>query len=381
MLSQIRNFNHYISHVFHTQQIGSDGQHLHSAMHNAGGVQKLKRDEIVDLNALLLGMRGRQSSNPTDKVCALALPCQKRTRFFWVDLTYPIYDAGTSAPEAWERLVVSLTSTRIEESELHLQIGNMRPNNVIQACHNMTTQLLRLFPHPSEQHWFPSWNQVLQYPDVSIRDNDSGLTTEGKKCSLHIRTGRIYRGCSLQLIQAPTSEKKAVYCCTMDGKDVQLLATVPGIEPHIDPGKKYVLVDISPDFSVWLAGDGCEVPGVKRGHEHLPIWQESVIIVCEEVTPTAGTTKHSSKGVKYRLRRVTTLEWDCRLSAEPGPGRWLPFKPSLVHLRSVLCSAGIRGPWGLPYVFCDPEAVTDRLDRGKGWRNSKRCPMYKVFLV
>ena len=38
-----------------------------------------------------------------------------------------------------------------------------------------TIQLLRLFlPHPSRHHWFPSWTQVQQYPDVCMRGSDAG---------------------------------------------------------------------------------------------------------------------------------------------------------------------------------------------------------------
>ena len=108
----------------------------------------------------------------------------------------------------------------------------------------------------------------------------------------------------------------------MDGKDAQLVATVPGIELHIDSKSKYVLVDISPDLSLWPDNTDNMCKNTDEGHEHLPIWPKSVIIVCLEC-PSAD--------MSYRLRRVTTLEWE-------ADGCWLPFKPSLVHMRSIVCS-------------------------------------------
>ena len=66
-------------------------------------------------------------------------------------------------------------------------------------------------------------------------------------------SGRICRGCSLELKQPPTSEGKAAYNCSMgtDSKCVELVATVQGIELDIDSRSTYVLVDISPDHSLW----------------------------------------------------------------------------------------------------------------------------------
>ena len=70
--------------------------------------------------------------------------------------------------------------------------------------------------------------------DSDPRDSDPSQTASCMDYSLPIMSGRIYRGFSLQLIRPPTPETKAIYCSTMDGRDAQLVATVPGIELHID---------------------------------------------------------------------------------------------------------------------------------------------------
>ena len=273
-----------------------------------------------------------------------------------MSMELPIYVSNTPISVAWAQLISCLTSTKMSNSHFEDVLFNPRfimprprgllrmllrklfrkteqsdrPNDLVQLKPTPPIQLLHLFPHPSRHHWFPSWTQVQQYPDVSVRDNDQDsdlvLVAGGMDYSLRIMSGRIYCGCSLQLIQPPTPETKAVYCCTMGGKDAQLVATVPGVELLIDTRSKYVLVDISPDRSLWP--NKRSVPWSAKckmtciGHKHLPIWQESTIIICEEVDTLAqpaantvvGVTKNLSAIMRYRLRRVTTLEWDCRLT-------------------------------------------------------------------
>ena len=340
-------------------------------------------------------MRGRHSSNPITKVCAIAFPFVKHHST--TQMILPVYHPSTPASVAWGQLISSIASTK--ESGLPRSLNGME-NRLGEVGHTPTIQLLCLFPHASRHHWFPSWTQVQQYPDVSVRDNDPCLLTGDTDYSLRITYGRIYRGCSLQLIDPPTSNKKAIYCCTMDGKDAHLVATVPGIELNIDSRSKYVLVDISPDRSLWSNAESCRNRGM--GHEHLPVWQESVVIVCKEADTlsqtAAGVTASSSAIMKYHLNRVTTLKWDCRLSAKPGPGRWLPFNPSLVHIRSILCSAngGYLQRSGYYYpeedpdanMFCDPAAVADLLQmelhkQPQEWYKPwpKRWSMHEVYLI
>ena len=278
-------------------------------------------------------MRQRHSSNPVDKIYAIAFPFMKSNYAFELDITLPVYDSREPTSVAWEKVIASLASTTMDFDErtlLYYLDGSdwsSELSNTVDLPYTATAQLLRLFPHPSKHHWFPSWTQVQQYPGASVRgsdprDSDPSQTASGIDYSLRIMSGRIYRGCSLQLIKPPTSETKAIYCSTMDGKDAQLVATVPGIELHIDSRSKYILVDISHTDDMCINND--------KGHEHLPIWPKSVIIVCEEVDTLAP--EYLSAVMEYRLRRVTTLEWE-------ADGYWLPFEPSLVHMRSIVCSA------------------------------------------
>ena len=167
---------------------------------------------------------------------------------------------------------------------------------------------------------------------------------------------------------------------------MELVATVPGIELNIDSGSKYVLVDISPDLSLLPSElEYCSWNLV--GHVHPPIWQESVIIVCKEVDSLAHAqpvrvTTGSPAILRYRLRRITTLQYNTSWSES-----WLPVKPSLEHMRSVVCSAEVseEGPHSVTSlclldVFCDPVAVAG-LPIKNGRREWDKCPLYEVYLV
>ena len=243
---------------------------------------------LCDVDALLRGMRKRHSSNPIDKICAIAFPFMKCNYYTDLYMALPTYDSNTSTSVFWEKLILSLASTKMEFDEVALDVymGVDWDNELCKSLdlpYTATAQLLCLFPHPSKHHWFPSWTQVQQYPNVSVRDSDPSQTVRGIDYSLHIMSGRIYQGCSLRLIKPPTPETKAIYCSTVAGKDAQLVATVPGIELYIDSRRKYVLVDISPDLSLWPQNLYNTCRNTDKGHEHLPIWPTSVIIVCEEV--------------------------------------------------------------------------------------------------
>ena len=386
-------------------------------MDSLANLQQALASKYTNVDDLFRAMRGRYSSNPMDKVFAIAFPLQKNS-LIGKRVTLPIYNPSEPLSEAWDRLISSIASTTINPSDALLMRGSRecKGNELRLADYSPTIQLLRLFTH-SPGHWFPSWAQVQQYPDISVKGNDLAASMElqlqvdtaerGMEYCLRIETGRIYRGCSFQLIQPPSPGKEAVYLCTMDDSEdtAQLVATVPGIELRIDPTSKYVLVDISPDRSLWPWSKNPEDPrGCMKtaiGHEHLPIWEKSVVVVCKEVVTLAEAASDAignklgnintrpSTAMKYYLRRVTTLDWDCTLPPEPetqaaaepsslGHGRWLPFSPSLVHKWSIVCSVKGSPPRGyfseIPHVFCEPEAITD-LDNHQQW------PSYEVYLV
>ena len=146
-------------------------------------------------------------------------------------VTFPIYDPSTPDSVAWERLISTIASAKMEFNDISYE------RDFTHFDRTTTIQLLYLFPHPSRHYWFPSWAQVQQYPDVSVRDNDPVLVAGNMDYSLHmdyslcIMSGRIYYGCSLELKWPPTSKAKAAYHCSMGmgSEIVELAATVPAL--------------------------------------------------------------------------------------------------------------------------------------------------------
>ena len=145
----------------------------------------------------------------------------------------------------------------------------------------------------------------------------------------------------------------------------------------------FVLVDISPDRSLWPPEEGTHYRQGLRGHVHPPLCRQSVIIVCKEVD--VQTTTSLPTILRYSLRQITTLEWNCtRPNLLDNKHYWLPFKPLLEHMRSIVCNIEEEchsgtSLWSLD-VFCDAAAAT-----GLPSKNVKRewneCPVYAVSLL
>ena len=355
-----------------SQQI-SHNVTLHDAMLNAASMPDQSMFKHpggqsrppTTLHALLLALRDRHSSQPIDKVWAIAFPFQKRRNSNF-SVTLPIYDPSTPVSIAWGRLISSIASTKIDIDEWE---GGPYEYEFGQPT---TIQLLYLFPHPSRHHWFPSWTQVLQYPDVSIRDNDPIPVPRDMDCSLRILSGRIYRDCSLELKHFSIYEAASYNCSMgMGSKTAELVATVPGVELDIDPRSRYVLVDISPQEwpAMYLGG--------RQGYVFLPRWRRSVIIICQEVDnlahaqPVRVTNNGSLAIMRYHLRRVTTLFWNTMLQEYKS---WLPFEPSLEHIKSIADSPfGDVTSWFPPDTFCNRAPARDLM--------KNKCPVYEVYLV
>ena len=114
-----------VLYVLMYQQVDRD-RSLYSAMKNAASMgDKLNESRRVllrhrvptNLDTLLLAMRGRHSANPIDKVCAIAFPFQKRVPSYFIKLHSPYMTLNTPISVAWERLISTITSTKMEADE------------------------------------------------------------------------------------------------------------------------------------------------------------------------------------------------------------------------------------------------------------------------
>ena len=135
----------------------------------------------LDSNAfskVLLEIGRRHTSNPVDKVAGLMYLLLNGLHSSHL----PVYLPSETATAAWERYIKSTASFGTHPTRYALA-------------------LLDAFPHPGLTHWFPSWEQVMRYPDVSITEHSEKpqLGDEILSCvpATRLGCGRLVRNCTL----------------------------------------------------------------------------------------------------------------------------------------------------------------------------------------
>jgi len=112
---------------------------------------------------LLPGVNRRKAANDRDKVAALVY------LYMGSISRLPLYDAIGSAGDAWTHcMTITCDELRAE---------------------NLAMVILKQFPHPSSEHWFPSWTQVTLYPDISRTEPQSD-GPPARDCSLLVTNAR-----------------------------------------------------------------------------------------------------------------------------------------------------------------------------------------------
>ena len=266
----------------------------------------------TDVAKILQSMQPRYASNPTDKAAGLAfLLCHYDINIL------PVYKPAESPSQAWERLV-SCVATMQEHMPCYYP-----------CCYgtgmSVALQLLRLFPHPSVDHWFPSWEQIMRYPDVSLAAPQMGYETEvlsRTDRSLRLYNARIYRECIVHGVESPVQagHTRPAHCIVIKGgPDGQLhqldIASPSGEIPGelldtTHEGWQYVLVDITTHHVIDQA----------LSRLRVPMWRTHLILICRELSPfqlpppAPAESEPDSAPLQnirhqYHLRRVTTLEW------------------------------------------------------------------------
>ncbi|KAF8475086.1 hypothetical protein BDZ91DRAFT_789312 [Kalaharituber pfeilii] len=337
--------------------------HAFSSLNRQGSWVSSKeywRAGLLDLDALLREVLGRFVSHPVDRVSALAYLFLHRYDFEILTdserclpervaqhttLKIPSYDPFEHEEDAWARLVH--TTAQLWVAQCHCCDVNLA-----------ATQLLKLFPHPSEEHWFPSWAQVMQYPDVSVKEPQLADSIPPRMdCSLLIYGGCLYRNVKLCIAPSKDFNHSGYIASAMgeDGgmKDVFLTLTtqnVNALDLDINPNYPYVLIDVTP---------ACIIPQLDMAIPTLN-WDYNLIIVCRELTEWRGipTTFEACRNpYKYRLRRVTSLAWtSARDPVEPQKRlllpQWLPFKATLAPQGSMVHWKTYVGSWEWTIEYC-----------------------------
>lgn len=274
----------------------------------AQGLQQLA---VKDSYERLFEMKNRHASNPLDKIAGLFFPLRHID-----NKRIPTYVESESQEDAWSRLINAVADTKYTKG--------------------IALFLMAQFPHPSANHWFPSWGQVMGWPDINVADTqkrreDHVPPPNGYK--VRLQSGGLYEGWTLErykpnssdddLQQIELRENKTleyymlkpptIISRLFDGMGVHVMQCVllrsiaaegSGPElPHVDIPGAYVLVRLEVDRSLipahWRTAGPSEVGTGMIGTRP---WH--IFLVCRDVTkwrPVLGAVRR-----RY-LRRITTL--------------------------------------------------------------------------
>lgn len=335
----------------------------------------------MNLPNLIRSMQTRFASNPVDRVGGMLYFCAhppqaKATSMIqgavserdWTGKNYghlPAYGRTESPEDGWLRLVHA--TAEVWTIECQLWNAGHNPHSINRHVH-FADQLLTLFPHPSGEHWFPSWNQLMAYPDVSLREPQLPDGVPPKiECALRLQGGYLYRQIRLRRanidgIDSYLASEQS--CPTLEDSETHLtplqVNLYPynnswGHHPEIDENQSYVLIDITTIPETNRLGQMYITTPRWIGMHKTPTDKvPHILILCRELgnyddefinsIHAAGriTLNHDLDEVwpyrafegrpdketidphlHYRLRRVTTLRWDA--DASGNKMRYLPF--------------------------------------------------------
>lgn len=294
------------------------------------------------LSWVLYEMNRRSASNPVDRIMGLVFWLRhpssnlKGGGDIWesnIPDFLPVYDPSEPLEDAWARVVA--------------WVSRLSPSCIVQCCGNnfsVAVQMLIIFPHPSREHWFPSWAQVEAYTK-NIYLQEPQLEYEimpSRDYSMRLLYGHVYRNCTVTRAEKNLGGNEHVeYLVTsIDSRGnpvtVTFSATIPGPAGivSLDSNRKYVLLDITHLKDMDFRN---EIHFERDKWKTLqPLWDTHFVLLCAEIHDDQPPVPEQ-KG-KYYLRRVTTLKWEAQIPsevwrkadleaaiAEPG-AVWLPFK-------------------------------------------------------
>ena len=247
----------------------------------------------TDILSRVRRMSLRCASRPVDKISGLffVLLGPRAQRLNGNEVRLPKYNESALPEEAWDRLVHALADGDLEK---------LLPESI-------TYLLLKNFPHPSQEHWFPNWRQVISWPTVSIREVQRADQQQPKvDRSLRLRSGRVLFNCRLyqrQWSKLPNSK-------LMHGLSYSISTIHPGIgdyfrflscwlEPFVQSDSEVPAIDTEKDYALILVGKGAAMTPKSA------CTAESLAIVCRDIS---RFRLHQGTNPRIYVKRVTTLQ-------------------------------------------------------------------------
>ena len=192
------------------------------------------------MNALFRAIYGRQSSNPRDKVYAVAPPFKRRVNYSsrLFKTPAPIYDPCTSLQAAWEQLISSISSIDISESHLPLVEGRSGSPRQQQFNYFIYSPILQDTTGSRAGLKYSNTLMFLEIMILQVWSQQAGTTLYA-----------YFLGTYTVVAHLSFDYQDKSYLLLHHGR--QRCVTVPGIEVDFNSRSNYVLIDISPDHSLW----------------------------------------------------------------------------------------------------------------------------------
>ena len=172
----------------------------------------------------------------------------------------PVYDQNSSPETAWGRAIGTMVQASMEEG-----VDGMIDTDAA------VWSLLSQYPYPSAGHWFPSWNQVINFPEKVLCEDQISPGTAHSNTHLRFSGGGwydIYRNCHV-IPAGNGAEQMTLVHGNSDSKELEGGLVITGSGATIERGQYLV---------IFLGTDG--VYNESDGSRYL--------VVCREISEVKG---------------------------------------------------------------------------------------------
>ena len=200
----------------------------------------------------------------------------------------PIYDVNAPSETAWRRAIGTIVQASMEEG-----VDDIIDTDA--AAWSLLTQ----FPYPSAGHWFPSWNQVIKFPEEVLREDqiDPGTTHSNTRLRVSGSWFDIYRKCSLVSTGSGADQRTLVYG-NSGSTELEGCSVISGSGAVIKNGQ-YLVVCLDAD-GAYDKGDGSRY-----------------LVVCREISEGKGDNgKNTIRARKVGVLTITSAEVELLVASE-----------------------------------------------------------------
>lgn len=209
--------------------------------------------------------------------------------------TLPIYDENSSSETAWKRAI----GTIVQASMIPLPDGEVSQgvednfNEDDAAAWSLFTQ----FPYPSAGHWFPSWNQVINFPEKVLREDqiDPGTSYSNTHLRLDGTVFYRYRNCHLVSTGNGVDQRTLVYG-NSGSKELKDRLFISGSGATIENGQYLVVCS----YYGYDDGDGTLTSEDGNGWNARNLVN---LVICREISEVEGDNGNNT----IRARKVGLL--------------------------------------------------------------------------